>query len=1160
MAKKSVLPNNVRKGTSHKESRPVWNNVRRINHQNKFAPTSIFTRSRRIPVSVAKLKVVASTSASKPVNTVGPKQSLNFSKSIITFHKLHSPIRRSFYIPTAHSRKNSTEKVNTAGSKAVSVVKGNAVTTAKTSAGCVWRPRVNEIDQISKDNRWICTRVDYGHPLQALKNKRIVDSGCSRHITWNKAYLADYQEINDGGFVVFGSSRDLDEFCGMKVIKREYVNAITPQQNKVVERKNMTLIEVGRSMLADSLLPITFWAEAINTACYVLNRALVTKSHNKTPYELLNGRTPRLDFMRPFGCPITILNILDPLGKFKGKADEGFLVGYSVTRKEVSNQHYIMLPLWSSISSTYKSSDDKAADDKPKDDTGSKTVEEPVNKEDQAYRDELDRLISQEKEASDAADSLRKDNPVNAASTLGTFSAGGPSSPYPDAFIPANSLLYVDQNDSQIPDLEDTAELRSTGIFNSAYDDDLDIFTSPVQSMGAEADFNNMESSIVIRIDYDEVFAPVARIEAIMIFLAFVPFMGFIVYQMDVKNAFLYGTIEEEVYISEPPSFIDPQFLNKVYKVEKALYGLHQAPRAWYETLSTSLLQNRYRKGKIDKTLCIKKNKDDIMLVQVYVDDIIFGSTKKSVKQSEEGIFISQDKYVAEILKKFDFSFVKTASTPIETQKPLVKDEEVVDVDVYLYRSMIGFLMYLTASRPDIMFVVCACSRFHVTPKLSHLHDVKQIFRYLKGQPKLGLWYPRDSLFNLECKKQTIVATSTTEAEYVGVANCCRQATLNEPTPQGEGSGSGHGRQETIEGAMAQQVTQLEEKEIDSLKKRVTKLEQIQCSRILGFHPFRASTSKRHSFDEDADTEMIVEDKGNGEKGGSTAKAVSTARPDISSASLEVSTAEPKTPPTTATLFDDEDVTIADTLDSKAALAEMYDEVQTQIYVDHELPVRLTHEEQEKYIVEERSKLLAGLLERRKKQLAKERVVAIRSKPPIKTQLGNLMITYLKHTCRFTHTQLKRSKEDENKIRSRKKREAGSSSKHKSHKKQKVNDQESEDNDKEHRKCLKVVLDDDKAIDYETLDVKSPIIDCKSQVLGTNKAGDVHVYKLTRLDGSYRHFSTFSRMLEVLDRQDVLDLHKIIMERFLANDSEGYDLILWGDLKTLVESSKDDEI
>ncbi|GKD62038.1 putative ribonuclease H-like domain-containing protein, partial [Tanacetum coccineum] len=196
-------------------------------------------------------------------------------------------------------------------------------------------------------------------------------------------------------------------------------------------------------------------------------------------------------------------------------------------------------------------------------------------------------------------------------------------------------------------------------------------------------------------IDYDEVFAPVARIEAIRLFLAFASFMGFIVYQMDVKSAFLYGAIDEEVYVSQPPGFVDPDHPKKVYKVVKALYGLYQALRAWYASLSTFLEEHGYRRGTIDKTLFIKKDKKDIMLVQVYVDDIIFGSTRKSwcdefvalmkgrfqisymgelifflglqVKQKTDGIFISQDKYVADMLKKFNLASVKTADSSDST-------------------------------------------------------------------------------------------------------------------------------------------------------------------------------------------------------------------------------------------------------------------------------------------------------------------------------------------------------------------------------------------------------------------------------------------------------------------------------------------------------------
>nr|GEZ30614.1 hypothetical protein [Tanacetum cinerariifolium] len=263
-------------------------------------------------------------------------------------------------------------------------------------------------------------------------------------------------------------------------------------------------------------------------------------------------------------------------------------------------------------------------------------------------------------------------------------------------------------------------------------------------------------------INYEEVFASVARIEAIGLFLAYASFIGFMVYQIDVKSAFMYGTIKEEV--CQPQGFEDPDYLDKVYKVVKELYGLHQAPRAWYETLANNLLENGFQRGKIDQTLFIKRGKCDILLVQIYVDDIIF------VKKKKDRIFINQYKYVAEILRKFGLQDGKSASTPIDTEKPLLKD-------------------------PD------------VTPKASHLHAVKRIFRYLKGKPYLGLWYPKGSPFDLvaysdsdydgvsldrksttrgcqflryrliswQCKKQTVVATSSTEAEYVAAASCCAQ-------------------------------------------------------------------------------------------------------------------------------------------------------------------------------------------------------------------------------------------------------------------------------------------------------------------------------------------------------------------------------------------------
>nr|GEW64041.1 uncharacterized mitochondrial protein AtMg00810-like [Tanacetum cinerariifolium] len=358
---------------------------------------------------------------------------------------------------------------------------------------------------------------------------------------------------------------------------------------------------------------------------------------------------------------------------------------------------------------------------------------------------------------------------------------------------------------------------KSSFMNHSQYPDDPDMPTLEdiiyLDDVGADADFSNLETSITVspipttRVHKDH---PVTQI------------IG------DLSLA----PQTRRVYVCQPLRFEDLGYPDKVYKMVKALYGLHQAPKAWYETLANYLLENGFQRRKIDQSFFIKKQKGDILLVQVYVDDIIFGSTNKKlskafeklmkdkfqmssmgeltffvglqVKQKDNGIFISQAKYVAEILRKFGLIDGKSASTPIDTEKPLLKDPDSEDVDVHIYRSMISSLMYLTLSRPDIMFVVCACAHVQVTLKVSHLHAVKRIFRYLKGKPHLALWYPKDSTFNLvaysdsnnarasldrksttgccqflgcrliswQCKKQNIVATSSTEAEYVAAASC----------------------------------------------------------------------------------------------------------------------------------------------------------------------------------------------------------------------------------------------------------------------------------------------------------------------------------------------------------------------------------------------------
>ncbi|GJU69975.1 retrovirus-related pol polyprotein from transposon TNT 1-94 [Tanacetum coccineum] len=305
---------------------------------------------------------------------------------------------------------------------------------------------------------------------------------------------------------------------------------------------------------------------------------------------------------------------------------------------------------------------------------------------------------------------------------------------------------------------------------------------------------------------------------------------------MDVKSAFLNGFINEEVYVAQPPGFIDFEKPDHVYKLKKALYGLKQAPKAWYDRLKAFLIKHEYKIGMVDNTLFTKKKSSNLIIVQIYVDDIIFGSTCQDmcdefakimhdefemsmmgelnfflglqIKQMEDGIFFNQSKYIKEMLKKFGLEESKPMKTPMSSDTKLTKDEECESVDSTKYRGMIGSLLYLMASRPDIMFSVCLCARFQEAPKTSHLEAVKRIFRYIKGTTHLGLWYPKgigietvvyaDSdhagdyvdrkstsgictfvgccLTSWFSKKQTTLAISTTEAEYVSAGKACQQA------------------------------------------------------------------------------------------------------------------------------------------------------------------------------------------------------------------------------------------------------------------------------------------------------------------------------------------------------------------------------------------------
>ncbi|KAJ9546787.1 hypothetical protein OSB04_019330 [Centaurea solstitialis] len=666
----------------------------------------------------------------------------------------------------------------------------------------------------------------------------------------------------------------LDAYLTSVGISHNFSGAYTPQQNGVVERRNRTLVEAARTMLAYSGLPLTFWAEAVSTACFTQNRTIITKRFKKTPYHIINRRVPNVKFFHVFGCRCYILNNRDNLGKFDKKADEGFFLGYSLTSKtfRVYNKRtkmvmetvYVTFDETVSMTSEHSSSELRIHSQAST--TTSDSITDPNSSElDLLFMDAFldicadnEDLVLSRNPRVDIHDvpepsSVNDSGPLeNICSTSNSDQAiPVPSNNLDDLAILPAQLKWTRAHPlyNVIGDVNDGVKTRSASANYCLYKsflskiepknvsqalDDSDWLLAMQEELlqfkrnkvyrlvprpqdksiiKTKWIFRNKkyESGLIVRnkarlvakgysqqegIDYDETFAPVARIEAIRIFLAYAAHKNIKVFQMDVKSAFLNGVLHEEVYIEQPEGFVDPDFPDHVCILDKALYGLKQAPRAWYETLTNHLLSKGFKRGTIDTTLFLKKEGDDLLFVQIYVDDIIFGSTNPELCTKFSKIMETE----------FEMSMMGELNFFLGIQVKQNPDAG-KSVDQKVYRSMIGSLLYLTATRPDIMFSTCFCARFQANPKESHLAAVKRILRYLKGTPELGLWYPKDSSFELisftdsdyggckldrkstsgSCqflgdklvswtsKKQNCVSTSTAEAEYVAAASCCSQ-------------------------------------------------------------------------------------------------------------------------------------------------------------------------------------------------------------------------------------------------------------------------------------------------------------------------------------------------------------------------------------------------
>ncbi|GJY34221.1 putative ribonuclease H-like domain-containing protein [Tanacetum coccineum] len=716
--------------------KPVWNNSQRVNHQNFAKKTHPSAKKNLVPRAVLMKSGLVSVNTARQVNTAHSKTIVNAASPMSYISKTaHSTIKRPIHTNTSFRNSNIDQRVNTVNKQMDLQDQG-----------------VIDSDETSGILKYFITGIEnlVDHKVKVIR----CDNGTEF------------------------KNREMNQFCKMNGILRQFSVAKTPQQNGVAERRNRTLIEPAETMLADSNKAF----RVFNSRTRIVEENLHIRFSESTPNAVGSGP----DWLFDIDALTRTMNY-EPI--VAGTQSNGF-VGTKASdnagqaRKETEPvKDYILLPLWT-VDPPYSQDPKSSHDDgsKPSSDDGKK-VDEDLRKDSECN--------DQEKEVN-----VNSTNIVNAAGTNEVNVVGGKINDEDDgaeadmnnldttiqvSHIPTIRIHKDHPLDQVIRDLQSATQTRkmSKNLKEHEFEEPKKVIhalkdPSWIEAMQEEllqfklqevwtlVDLPNRKRAIgtkwVFRNKKDER-GIVIRNKARLVAQGYTQ-----------EEGIDYDEIEEEVYVCQPPGFEDPDFPDRVYKVEKALYGLHQAPRAWYETLSTYLLDNGFQRGKIDKTLFIKRHKDEFY-ERTY---ILLGITSASK-------FISQDKYVDEILKKFGFTEVKTASTQMETQKPLLKDKDGEEVDVHMYRSMIGSLMYLTSSRPNIMFAVCVCTRYQVNPKVSHLHALKMIFSDYAGESldrkstTGGCQFFGCRLITWQCKKQKVVANSTIEVEYVAASSCCGQ-------------------------------------------------------------------------------------------------------------------------------------------------------------------------------------------------------------------------------------------------------------------------------------------------------------------------------------------------------------------------------------------------
>ncbi|GJU49292.1 retrovirus-related pol polyprotein from transposon TNT 1-94 [Tanacetum coccineum] len=576
----------------------------------------------------------------------------------------------------------------------------------------------------------------------------------------------------------------------------------TLQQNDFVERRNCTLVEAARTILISSKAPMFLWAEVVATACYTQNRSLTHTRHNKTPYELVYDKKHDLTFLRVFGALCYPTNDSKDLGKLQPTADIGIFVGYAPSRKGYKIYNKRTRRIMETIHVQFDELSEPMAPVQLS--TGpAPTFLTPGQISSGLFNSAgtpFSTTINQDAPSpshSPSSSALQSPSSHLGVAVRSTIIKDNPfahvdNDPFVNVFVPEPSSEASSSRDV-IPRSDYVMIIALKWIYKVKLDEYSDVLKNKARLVAKG--YRQKEG-----IDFEESFAPVARTEAIRIFIANAASKNMTIYQMDVKTTFLNGELKEEVYVIQPEGFVDPDHPTHVYRLKKARYGLKQAPRAWYDTLSRFLLDNKFSKGAVDPTLFTRKTGKHILLVQIYVDYIIFALTDPKacdifsneisskfqmsmmgqmsfflglqVSQSPRGIYINQSKFALEILKKFGMDSCDPVDTPMVDRLKLDEDPLKIPVDQTRFRSMVGSLMYLTASRPDLVFTGLWYSKDTAMALMAYADADHAGCQDTQRSTSGSAQFLGDKLVSWSSKKQKSTAISTTEAGYIAMSGC----------------------------------------------------------------------------------------------------------------------------------------------------------------------------------------------------------------------------------------------------------------------------------------------------------------------------------------------------------------------------------------------------